>query len=252
MFYINYKLILSKNNVIAISGDSGSGKSSLMEILKSLFEYDNILTLETDRYHKWERGDNNYNNYTHLNPYANHLDKMYEDVSNLKIGYEINQVDYDHSNGKFTQPNIIKSKENIILCGLHTLYDNKIHNLFNIKIFMDTDRTLIKKWKIKRDIEERSHNLEKILKQIEIREKDYYKYIINQKNNTDIIINFYEDLNKLLQCKLLIKNNNIINKIIKKILELNYIIVFDNNILTINLKNNDYYVEIFNIINLII
>ena len=45
-------------------------------------------------------------------------------------------------------PNQIKSSDQIILCGLHTLYTNDLNELLDIKIFMDTDRNLIKKWKI--------------------------------------------------------------------------------------------------------
>ena len=98
---IDYKLILSSCNIIAIAGDSGSGKSTLLTHLITLFD-DNVLNFETDRYHKWERGDINYNTYTHLNPYANHLEKMSEDIYNLKIGNDIYTVDYNHNTGKFT------------------------------------------------------------------------------------------------------------------------------------------------------
>lgn len=237
---IDYKLILSKCNVIAIAGDSGSGKSTLLKVLTPLFNQDSILTLETDRYHKWERGNENYQTYTHLNPYANHLEKMYEDVYDLKIGNEIYQVDYDHHTGKFTQKEKIESKNNIIICGLHTLYDNKIKELLDIKIYMDTDRTLIKKWKIQRDVNERGYSIEKVLKQIEFREKDYEEYILKQKENADIIINFYECDNKL-ECNLIIKNNTIINKNLKKLLELNYEISYDNINLIIKLKNKNIF-----------
>ena len=188
---IDYKLILSKCNVIAIAGDSGSGKSTLLKVLTPLFEESNILTLETDRYHKWERGNENYQTYTHLNPYANHLEKMYEDVYDLKIGNEIYQVDYDHSSGRFTQKEKIESKNNILICGLHTLYGNKIKDIIDMKIYLDTDRELIKKWKIQRDVNERGYSMEKVLKQIEFREKDYEEYIVKQKENADIIIQFY-------------------------------------------------------------
>ena len=237
---IDYKLILSKCNVIAIAGDSGSGKSTLLKVLAPLFKEENILTLETDRYHKWERGNENYQTYTHLNPYANHLEIMYEDVYDLKIGNEIYQVDYDHHSGKFTQKEKIESKNNIIICGLHTMYENKIKDIIDIKIFLDTDRILIKKWKIQRDVNERGYSLEKVLKQIECREKDYEEYIAKQKENADIIINFYEFKDKL-ECNLIIKNNSIINKILKELLRLDYEISYDNNNLIIKLKNSDEY-----------
>ena len=259
---IDYKLILSKCNVIAIAGDSGSGKSTLLKVLTPLFNENNILTLETDRYHKWERGNENYQTYSHLNPYANHLEKMYEDVYDLKIGNEIYQVDYDHSSGKFTQKEKIESKNNIIICGLHTLYDNKIKDILDIKIYMDTDRDLIKKWKIERDVNERGYSMEKVLKQIKFREKDYEEYIIKQKENADIIINFYEENDKL-ECNLIIQNNNIINKILKELLRLDYEISYGNNNLIFKLKNldeynidntifkNNYYSEILYFLNII-
>jgi uridine kinase len=236
---IDYKLILSKCNVIAIAGDSGSGKSTLLKVLTPLFNKDSILTLETDRYHKWERGNENYQTYTHLNPYANHLEKMYEDVYDLKIGNEIYQVDYDHGTGKFTQKEKIESKNNIIICGLHTMYENKIKDIIDIKIFLDTDRELIKKWKIQRDVNERGYSMEKVLKQIEFREKDYEEYISKQKENADIIINFYEIEDKL-ECNLIIQNNIIINKILKELIKMNYEINYDNNNLFVKLK---YHLE---------
>jgi uridine kinase len=228
---IEYKLILSKCNVIAIAGDSGSGKSTLLKVLEPVFgNQDNVLTLETDRYHK---------------PYANHLEKMYEDVYDLKIGNEIYQVDYDHRTGKFTQKEKIVSKKNVIICGLHTMYDDKIKDIIDIKIYLDTDRNLIKKWKIQRDVNERGYSMEKVLKQIEFRERDYEEYISKQKENADIIINFCEIENKL-ECNLIMQNKSIINKILKELLKLNYVIKYESNNLIIKLKNyiNNYYEEI--------
>lgn len=112
---IDFKLVLSKCNIIAISGDSGSGKTTLMHYLNNLYK-ENVLKLETDRYHKWERGNENYKTITHLNPYANHLELLETDIYNLKIGNEIYQVDYDHKTGKFTEKekNRIKKKYNFM------------------------------------------------------------------------------------------------------------------------------------------
>ena len=232
-----YKIILFECNVIAIAGDSGSGKTTLLKCLKPLFDSEKSLILETDRYHKWERGDENYKKYTHLNPYSNHLEKMYEDVYDLKIGNEVYQVDYDHSSGKFTQKEKIESKNNLIICGLHTFYEKNIKSLLDLKIFMDTDRELIKKWKIKRDVEERGYSIEKVINQIQIREEDYNKYIVNQKETADIVIHFYE-LNSEIKCKFILQNENITTKVFKILIDLNYKFKVHNNLLHIELKNN--------------
>lgn len=68
---------------IGIGGDSGSGKSTLLLDIRQLFKND-LIELEGDGEHKWERGDSNWNNYTHLNPKANFLHKQLEVISNLK------------------------------------------------------------------------------------------------------------------------------------------------------------------------
>ena len=267
---IKYKLILSQCNVIAISGDSGSGKSTLLKYLFKLFGKGNTLTIETDRYHKWERGNVNYNTYTHLNPYANHLEMMSNDVFNLKIGNEIYQIDYDHSTGKFTEKKKLEPNKNIILCGLHTLYNNKLNTIIDIKMFMDTDINLLIKWKIKRDVVERKHSIEYILNQVEKRKKDYYSYILNQKDNADIIIQFYEngstehmggnlinntgeliDSNYItttnvfdnlkyidLSCNFIINNKKISERLINYFIKYNYNISSKDDNIIVQLKNN--------------
>ena len=196
---IDYSIQLSKCNVFAICGDSGSGKSTLGNLLKKYFN--SSFLLECDRYHKWERSDENWYSFTHLNPDANFISKMNEDIFNLKVGKTIYQVDYDHSSGKFTQKEKIENSENLIVCGLHTLYDNS-DSLYNLKIFMDTQEELKKEWKIQRDVNKRGYDKNKVLSQIENRKNDYIKYIIPQRKNSDIIINFYTDDGKNVKLKI--------------------------------------------------
>jgi uridine kinase/glycerol-3-phosphate responsive antiterminator len=194
---INYAVILSLCNTIAITGDSGSGKTTISKIIKNIFN--DSFILECDRYHKWEREDINWNKYTHLNPEANYISKMTTDVFDLKIGKNIYQVDYDHKSGKFTDKELIESKTNIIVCGLHSLY--LPDNITNLKIYIDTDDNLRKHWKIKRDMKKRGYSFEKIMEQINNRKCDFDMYIHKQKEEADIIINYYTntifDINNL-------------------------------------------------------
>lgn len=187
---IDYNIILSKCNVFAIAGDSGSGKTTLGNILKNYFS--SSFLLECDRYHKWERGDDNWSKFTHLNTESNYLTKMNEDIFDLKIGNTIYQVDYDHKNGKFTEPEKIDSSDNIIMCGLHSLYSND-DGIYNLKVFVDTDDTLKYTWKIKRDMIKRGYTKEQVLSQIESRKKDYYEFVYPQRQKSDIVVNFFTD-----------------------------------------------------------
>ena len=187
-----YKLVLSECKVISIAGDSGSGKSTLVNALKLLL-FDSSITLETDRYHKWERNSSNWDTITHLNPEANYLEKMSEDVFRLKLGETIFSIDYDHSTGKFTEPQKIESKPYLLLCGLHTLYKKNLRDISEIKIFLDTDFELKKEWKIKRDVEERKYPIKQILQKIESRQYDFNNFINPQKLYSDIIIEYKKD-----------------------------------------------------------
>ena len=63
-------------NVICITGSSGVGKSTLSKFLYFIFGCNDVVTLNGDDAHRWERGDTNWDIYTHLNPSANNLDKF--------------------------------------------------------------------------------------------------------------------------------------------------------------------------------
>lgn len=237
---IKYKILLSSCNIFAICGDSGSGKSTLGKILKTCF--DNSFMLECDRYHKWERGDENWGTYTHLNPDANFLEKMSDDIFDLKVGKEIYHVDYDHKTGKFTEKQEINPSENIIVCGLHSLYTTQ-DNPYNLKIFIDTDNTLKSKWKIKRDVLERGHNIENVLAQIEKRKEDYVKYILPQRDKSDMIINFFTD-QKLDLKKLDSKDNIKLRLLIDKKYNISKPLKGLKGLIDFKIKKNEQYHEI--------
>ena len=176
-------------NVIAITGDSGSGKTSLANIIKNIFN--NSFVLECDRYHKWERNNEQWKSFTHLNPESNYITKMCNDVFDLKIGNTVYQIDYNHSTGCFTDKQRITSSDNIIVCGLHSLY--MPDNIVNLKIFIDTDDNLKIPWKMKRDILKRGYSIEQIYTQIQNRQSDYLTHIYPQKKVANIIIQYYTD-----------------------------------------------------------
>lgn len=195
--------------IIGIGGDSGSGKTTFTNSFIKLFGRQEATIIRGDDMHKWERGDNNWREFTHLNPTANHIHKEIEFIRFLKKGISINRRYYDHSKGKFTIPKKIKSKRVILYEGLHPFYLSEMKQTFDIKIFMEPDEALRRKWKIERDTKKRGYSEEKIIDQFESRKEDSEKYIKTQSSNSDIKILFseLEDSNQLiLNVKI---NNNI-------------------------------------------
>jgi uridine kinase len=178
------------NFVIGIGGDSGVGKSTLLLNLKNILGT-KLLQIEGDGEHKWERGDENWNKYTHLDPKANHIHNLAEIIHKLKHNQAIYRREYDHTTGKFTKPQKVEPKEFIVLAGLHPFYLPKLRKTIDLKIYIDTDENLRRHWKILRDTKERGYSIEKILKQIESRMEDAKKYIYPQKDFADMIINFF-------------------------------------------------------------
>ncbi len=179
-----------RNLVIGIGGDSGSGKTSLLDDI-SLLLNQKLLKLEGDGEHKWERGDLNWEKYTHLDPKANFIYKQASIISKLKSNKPAYRSDYDHDTGKFTAPFKVDPKQFISISALHPFYLSYMRNRIDFKIYIDTDELLRRHWKIIRDVASRGYTIEKIMEQIETRVSDTKKYIYPQKKFADLVIQYY-------------------------------------------------------------
>jgi uridine kinase len=185
--------------VIGIGGNSAAGKTTLLYDLKQLLGSgtrdlsQDVLDIEGDGDHRWERGNEHWKDYTHLHPRANLLHRQADHLLALKTGKSIFRADYDHSTGTFTPQRKIVPGEFILLSGLHPFYLPKMRKLIDIKIFLDTDEKLRKHWKILRDSQHRGHSKREILKQIDDRADDSEKYIKPQRQFSDIIIRYFTD-----------------------------------------------------------
>ncbi len=178
---------------IGISGDSGAGKTTMLEILERCLGKKEMLYMEGDGYHRWERGAEEWDNITSLNPKANYLYKQSKDLSLLKKGMAVRRVEYDHATGTFTEARRYGPRKYILVCGLHSFYTPMMRRELDLKIFMDTDETLRRYWKIQRDTKKRDYPLEKVLSAIERRMPDAQKYIVPQKEYADLVVHYFDD-----------------------------------------------------------
>lgn len=183
----------SRPFTIGIAGDSGAGKSRLLEILEALFSKERLLSVEGDGDHKWERGDHNWEEMTHLNPRANYLYRQASDLQVLRGNNTVNRADYDHETGTFTKKRRLVPKPYVVLCGLHSLYLPQMRQVLDMKIYLDTDEALRCHWKLCRDQNDRGHGRAAILEQIKARRKDAEMYIHPQRQYADLVIRYFDE-----------------------------------------------------------
>ncbi len=177
---------------IGVAGDSGAGKSRLLVMLGELLSEENILNIEGDGDHRWERNDANWNDVTHLNPSANYLYRQAEDLRVLRGNNAVKRADYDHSTGTFTGKKRVAPKPYIVMCGLHSLYLPQMRRVLDLKIYLDTDEALRQYWKLARDRGDRGHTAAEAAAQIERRRDDAEKYIHPQRKYADLVIRYFD------------------------------------------------------------
>ncbi len=201
LFYISYLmynygvksslLFQQKEGIplIGISGDSGSGKTTVSKIIAKMFGLSNTNIICGDDVHKWERQDKNWENFTHVNPISNEIHLHCKQIESMNNKQEVLRRKYDHKTGKFTSPKIVKSKDYIIDEGLHTFMINN-KKIYDLKIYMDPEMSLKIYWKINRDVKQRGYSKEQVISAINKRKIDSEKYVSPQKNSADLIFSF--------------------------------------------------------------
>lgn len=183
----------SRPFTIGIAGDSGAGKSIFLKNLEGLLSKERMLSVEGDGDHKWERGDQNWEEMTHLNPRANYLYRQASDLQILRGNNTVNRADYDHETGTFTRKRRLVPKPYVVLCGLHSLYLPQMRQVLDMKVYLDTDEALRCHWKLCRDQGNRGYDRAAVLKQIRARRTDAEKYIHPQKQYADLVIRYFDE-----------------------------------------------------------
>lgn len=209
------KALLSQKHIsIAISGESASGKSTFVESIRDYisflqeFNEENILTvISADNYfNDISEGIKKFGSFNALidsgyNPDAPEsfqLELMRKDLQDLKNGKDIKIPKYKvNGTGISVQKAIDKKSSSINLVeGICVLYD-KIHDLFDIKVYIDVDENTRKERYISR-AQQRNQSIEEVKEQWEIVNQSAIKYIRPTKKHADIILNGTVDI-KLLK-----------------------------------------------------
>ena len=208
--------------VVGVAGDSGAGKDTFADAITVLFGGHSVVKISGDDYHLWDRQRPMWQVMTHLNPMANDLERFCNDLVSLTDGKRVLSRHYDHQTGQMSKPTLISSNDFIIACGLHALYLPILRECYNLKIYLDIDESLRRHFKLKRDVQQRGHTIDKVLGSLQSREPDSERFIRPQAEHADLILSLQpihsrmlEDLDEKhpLRLKLVVKTKNGFNEL---------------------------------------
>ena len=191
MYYPNFKDTIAASPYIftlGVAGDSGSGKTTFTEGIRSIFGTDLVSTITLDDYHSLDRDERRKQGLTALNPKANRIDQLEKDLVQLKHGVPVEKPVYNHTTGVFDPPVIFHPQKILILEGLHTLFTPSLRKYLDFTLFVDPTKEVKSDWKIRRDVKIRGYSRDAVIQEMAEREQDYERYIAPQKEFADAVI----------------------------------------------------------------
>lgn len=178
--------------IIGVTGGSGSGKTSVSRAILDHFPNHSIMMLEHDSYYKDqsslsfdERLETNYDH-----PLAFDTDLLIAHLEQLLAYQAIDIPVYDYvAHTRSDQVVHQEPKEVIILEGIMILEDERLRDLMDIKIYVDTDDDIRIIRRIKRDMEERGRTLDSVIHQyLSVVKPMYHQFIEPTKRYADVIV----------------------------------------------------------------
>lgn len=154
--------------VIGIAGGSGSGKTTLAQLIRERVGKEHIAYLPHDAYYKDLRNlppnQRALINFDHPNSLETELLTFH--IQELRAFRPIDLPVYDFKNHIRTEAFIhIEPKPVIMVEGILIFTEVALRNLFDVKVFVDTDSDLRFIRRLERDIIERGRNTESVVKQ---------------------------------------------------------------------------------------
>jgi len=201
----------SKRMLIGVTGESASGKSTICnEISEVIGRFSMPVTvLSTDNYFndiselikKYGSFDNlTDNGYDVDAPTSFQLDTLREDLLELSSGNDIKAPMYLPNGTGVSVPKAldVRSQKIIVVEGIATMYE-KVNDIFDIKIYVETENNLRKSRFMTRALSERNQSEENALKHWNYITRAGEKYVRPFRKDADLVLNGNSDLNYFAQ-----------------------------------------------------
>jgi uridine kinase len=154
--------------IIGIAGGTGSGKTTVANVILDRVGKDRIAYLPHDAYYRDEadlpRAQPNIINWDHPNALETEL--MVAHIRALRAGQRVELPIYDFTSNSRTGETVPVIPQPIVVVeGILIFADPVLRSLFDMKIFVDTDSDLRFIRRLQRDLAERGRSTESVVQQ---------------------------------------------------------------------------------------
>ncbi len=174
--------------MLAVGGDSGSGKTTFTDAIYRLLGDDLVATITMDDYHTEDRATRARTGSLPLNPAINDLELLADHLATLRRGEVIEKPVYNHTTGEFDPPVPFAPPRILIIEGLHPLHTERLRGAYDMSLYVKPNREVKWGWKLRRDVEERGHDRETARAEMLQREPLFAQYIDFQKVYAELVL----------------------------------------------------------------
>ncbi len=176
--------------VLGIVGDSGTGKTTLATGIASILGRHRVNLLRTDDYLRYDRRERRLRRLTALDPECHHLDILEQHLRLLREGRPVLKPVYDHATGTLVRPEYLAPRPYLLVEGLLGYHSRAMRRCYDMKIFLEPEEALRRRWMVRRDTTRRGYGREQVLRRIERHRADREAHIRPQRVFADILVRF--------------------------------------------------------------
>lgn len=154
--------------ILGIAGGSGSGKTTVANVIMNRVGYERIALITHDSYYRDRASlvltDNERPNFDHPDSLETSL--LIKHLQQLKRGKSVDVPTYDFRSDTRRQETIhVDARPVILVDGILIFAEPRLRPLFDIKIFVDTDSDLRFIRRLQRDMAERGRSSDSVIHQ---------------------------------------------------------------------------------------
>ena len=176
--------------MLSITGDSGSGKTTITRGLVRVLGQDKVTHFSADDYHRYDRRQRAERGITPLNPECNYLDVLTQDIRHLRHNEAILKPVYQHADGTFGPPVYVTPARFVVAEGLLVNHAPELRETFDVRVYLNPPEELRRRWKVARDCSRRGYTTDQVLGELDRREPDSEAFIRPQRHYADMVVSF--------------------------------------------------------------